>query len=174
MRKKLAAGLAVFLMLGLAGCESLPKKFIRKKKEPKHKAATVFLDEGEYQKQFSNEYYYKTHYTFWKTWHDDMLANLTGNSKKLRRAAQESYSHLEQMSKYLNAERQASLKPHLDAIAGYRAKFEQGNYSKSSLMAMRTDVERTKRLVANDFYFDKVKADILPDVVDLGSAPAAA
>jgi len=172
MKRKMMFGLAVFLMLGLVGCETLPKKFIRKKKEPLHKPAVVFLDEGASQKQFSNEYYYKTHYTLWKTWHDDILDNLDGNSKKLRRASDEAYSNLEQMSRYLKPEKQAELMPLVNELDGYRKKFDQGSLSKSSANAMRSEIEKTKRLIANDFYYDKVKADVLADVVDLGDETA--
>lgn len=170
MRRKLALGLVFFLALGLAGCETLPKKFIRKKKQPKHTPSAVYLDEGEYQKQFTNEYYYKTHFTLWRTWHDDILSNLAGNSKKLKRASEEAYSHLDQMHAYLKPEAQARLKPQLDELGRLRSKFEQGSLTRSDASAMRSDVERIRRLVSNDFYYDKVKADILQDQVDLGSA----
>ncbi len=170
MKRKMAMGLAVLLTLGLVGCETLPKKFIRKKKEPLHKASVIFTDDGPSQKQFSNEYYYKTHYTLWKTWHDDMLDNLTGNSKKLQRAADEAYSNLEQMSRYLKPEKQAQLMPYVKELDAYRMKFKQSSLTQSSANAMRSDIERTKRYVANDFYFDKVKEDVLADTVDLGEA----
>ena len=172
MRRKMALGLTVFLMLGLVGCETLPKKFIRKKKEPLHQAAVIFTDDAASQKQFSNEYYYKTHYTLWKTWHDDMLDNLSGNAKKLQRAADEAYSNLEQMSRYLKPGKQAQLMTYVNELDAYRKKFQQSSLTQSSANAMRSDIERTKRLVANDFYFDKVKDDVLADAVDLGDTPA--
>ena len=169
MKRKMMLGLVVFLMFGLVGCETLPKKFIRKKKEPLHKPAAVFLTDGAYQKQFSNEYYYKTRYTLWKTWHDDMLDNLGGNSKKLRRAAQEAYSNLEQMRGYLRPEKGAELTPLVNELDGYRRKFDQGSLSRSTTTAMRSEIEKTMRLIANDFYYEKVKGDVLPSNVDLGS-----
>ena len=172
MRRKLAAGFFLFLALGLTGCATLPsslqRKFTRKKKEPLHRTSTVYLDQGPQQKQFSNEYYYKTHFTFWKTWHDDLLASLDGNSKKLKRASEEAYSHLEQMSRYLKPEKQAELKPLLEELGLYRKKFSHGDYASAG--SIRPDLERLKRLVSNDFYFEKVKEDVLPDVVDLGGA----
>ena len=172
MKRKMAMVLTIFLLLGLVGCETLPKKFIRKKKEPAHKPAVVFLDDAASQKQFSNEYYYKTHYTLWKTWHDDMLDNLAGNSKKLQRSAEEAYSNLEQMSRYLAPEKQAELNVFVAELDGYRKKFDRESLSKSSANALRSDIEKVKRLVANDFYYDKVKDQILPDVVDLGETPS--
>lgn len=172
MRRKLAMGLVFLMALGLAGCETLPKKFVRKKKEPAHRPAAVYLDEGPYQKQFSNEYYYKTHFTFWRTWHDDLLDNLTGNSKKLQRTSEEAYSHLEQMSRYLMPEARAKLMPLVEELDRYRKKFQQGAYSRSEAAGMRTDLEKLRRLVSNDFYYDKVKDQVLVDTVDLGEAPA--
>ena len=168
MRRKTALVLLVFFAMGLSGCETLPKKFIRKKKEPAYKPSAVYLDEGRYEKQFSNEYYYKTHFTFWRTWHDDMLDNLTGNAKKLQRTAQEAYSHLEQMRNYLKPAKQAQLTPLVDEMAGYRKKIEQSAFSRSEATSMRTDLQRLGRLVSNDFYYDKVKSDVLADIVDLG------
>ena len=174
MRRKLALGLTVFFLAGLTGCSTisstLPKKFIRKKKEPLHTAAVMSLDQGPYQRQFSNEYYYKTHFTLWKTWHDDMISNLGGNSKKLQRASEDAYSHLEQMSRYLKPEKKAQLDPLVAELDAYRKKFEQGNYSRTEAGAMRPELEKIGRLVANDFYYDKVKDQILADTVDLGDA----
>ena len=170
MKRKLALGLAVLLILGLAGCETLPKKFIRKKKEPAHMPAAMSLDPGPYQKQFSNEYYYKTHFTFWRTWHDDMISNLGGNSKKLKRASEEAYSHLEQMSRYLKPERQAELTPLVAEMDRYRRKFAQDTASRTETGSLRVELEKIQRLVANDFYYEKVKADVLPDTVDLGDS----
>ena len=53
--------LLMALMINLAGCASVQKKFTRKKKEPKHVPAAVYFEEGPYQKKYSSSYYYKTH-----------------------------------------------------------------------------------------------------------------
>lgn len=169
MKRKMIYGLLILTVLGAAGCETLPKKFVRKKKAPEHVASAVYLDQGPYEKQFSNEYYYKNHYTLWKTWHDDVLKNLTGNSKKLKRAADEAYSHLEQMAGYLQPEKAAELGPLVKTLESYRQKFNSGMFTASAAAGARTELEKVRRLVANDFYFDKVKGQILPDKVDLGA-----
>ncbi len=168
MLRKTFYGALILAVMGLAGCESIPKKFIRKKPAPAHVAQAVYLDQGPYQKPYSNEYFYKNHFTLWQTWHDDMMKSLTGNSKKLRRATEETYSHLDQMGNYLKPEPQARLKLLTDIVNGYRWKFDRGTYSRSDAGNVLTELERVKRLVANDFYYEKVKEDILPDRVDLG------
>ena len=169
MRKKFACLLIVCTAFAASGCDTLPKKFTRKKPKPEHTPSVVYLEKGPYQKKYSNEYYYKTHYTLWKTWQDDTLDNLNGNSKKLARSAQEAYSNLDQMGRYLKPEKLAQLKPLLEELHGYLDKFENANYSRSDASGMKADLERLKRLIANDFYYDKVQGDLLPDNVDLGS-----
>ena len=170
MRKKMACLMLLLCLGSFAGCASLPKKFIRKKAKPEHTPAVVYIEKGPYQKKFSNEYYYKTHYTLWKTWQDETLDNLNGNSKKRSRSAQEAYSNLDQMSRYLKPEKQMQLKPLLEDLKKIMDELESNSASPSQLSAMRPDLERIKRLVGNDFYYDKVKADLLPDDVDLGGA----
>lgn len=173
MRRRSVAASLLLITMVLAGCETLPKKFIRKKPKPAHTAAVVYLEEGNFQKKYSNEYYYKSHYTLWKTFHGDILNNLNGNSKKLSRSAQEAYSHLEQMSRYLKPEKQSELMPLVNELHGFMEKFDNGSYSKSDVGSMTTDLSRIKRLVANDYYYDKIKEDLLPDSVDLGEDNAA-
>ncbi len=167
MRNKWHVVMIFFLILSLSGCETLPKKFIRKKPKPEHTPSVVYIEQGPYQKKFSNEYYYKTHFTLWKTWQDEILSNLGGNSKKVTRAMEEGYSHLDQMNRYLKPGKQTELKPLLDETKQTMDKYKSGNDSRSAVLSMKSDFERLKRLISNDFYYDKVKADILPESVDL-------
>ena len=167
MRKKFFVGMLVLCVMALAGCETLPKKFIRKKPKPEHTPSVVYVEQGTYQKKFSNEYYYKTHFTLWKTWQDEVMLNLGGNSKKMARAAEEAYSHLEQMNRYLKPEKQADLKPLLDESKRYMDRFDSASDSRTAVMAMKSDLETLRRRISNDFYYDKVKAGVLPDTVDL-------
>ncbi len=171
MKKGFWFVVAVMLLMEMAGCASVQKKFTRKAKTPSHVAASIYLQEGAYQKKFSNEYYYKTHFTMWKTWHGDLINQLGGNQKKVSRCAQETRGHLAEMHRYLTPEKQAELQPELDELNRISERIESGRYSESQYGQTRTDLERIQRLVGNNFYFDKVKAHLLPETVDLG-APA--
>ena len=164
---------AIFLF-HLAGCATVQKKFTRKKKEPAHVAAAIYFEEGTYQKKYSNVYYYKTHYTMWKTWHEDLIKGIGGNRKKIQRNAEETLSHLTQMRNYLVPEKQKELDPLVAEMTRYAKKFETGAYSRSEEPGMRTELQKVKRLVDSGFYYDKVASQILPDTVNLGQpAPAA-
>lgn len=171
MKRRLSILLALILLMNLAGCASLPKKFIRKKKQPKHVASAIYLQSGPYQKKYSNEYYYKTHYTFWQSWHSEWMDQLGGNTKKVRRCAQETVNNLVEMNRYLKPEKQAELEPVLEDLKKLQTRIESGAYSDSDEGPTRVELERLKRAVGNQFYFNKVKDDLLPEEVDL-SAPA--
>ena len=172
MKKFFLYLMVVFLVAGVSGCASVEKKFTRKKKAPEHVAAAVYIEQGSYQKKYSNEYYYKTHFTYWESWQDEFLKSLGGNSKKVERCAEEALSQLVEMNRYLVPAKQAELKPMLDSLGQIVDKIERGNYSKSDHASMKEELEKIKRIVSNNFYFDKVKDSLLPDKVDLGTATA--
>lgn len=169
MRKAICLVLAAVVMA--TGCATVQKKFTRKKKE-KRVVNAIFIDDGPYQKQFSNEYYYKNHYTLWKSWHDELINQLGGNRKKVERCAQETYNHLSDLSNYLKPEKRAELKPIVEDLARIVNKIESGSYSDSDEGGMRTELEKIKRLIANDFYYNKIKDELLADEIDL-TAPTA-
>ncbi|HXV19157.1 MAG TPA: hypothetical protein VD883_03675 [Candidatus Omnitrophota bacterium] len=173
MRKILSVFLILGFVAGLSSCASVQKKFTRKKKEPKHVAAQVYFEEGPFQKKFSNDYYYKTHFTYWKTWHSDLLNQMGGNQKKVARCAQEASSNLIEMSRYLKPEKEAELKPLLDSYVGVTRKLETEAYSESSQALSRGELERLGRIITSNYYYDKVSKDVLPDTVDLGSGTTA-
>ena len=167
--KKIMSGLLIAAMVGdLAGCASVQKKFTRKKKEPTHTAATVYFEEGPYQKKYSNAYYYKTHFTMWKSWQDDLINNIGGNRKKTQRNAEEALNHLTEMSHYLMPEKEKELEPFLQDLMTLVKKIELGNYSYSENPVLRTELQKIKRLVGNNFYYDKIANQLLPDAVNLG------
>jgi len=168
MKKFLSISLIVCLLTG-TGCASVEKKFIRKKKAPEHVAAAVYIEQGPYQKKYSNAYYYKSHFTLWKSWQEELLNNLGENQKKVQRCAQEALGQLTEMNQYLVAAKQAELKPNLDSLKEITDKIDGGQYSKSGEADARTELEKIKRIVSNNFYFDKVKNELVPDAVDLGA-----
>ena len=177
MKKKIIYLFLLLFIFQFTGCETMQRKFTPKKKTPAHVATSIFFEEGAYQKKYSNEYYYKTHYTMSRTWHDDLLDNLGGNDKKVERCAQESIGNLQQMQQYLKPEKFDQLQIIINDLAAVIKKLGDSGGA-SQVGPIRTELERIRRAVGNDFYFDKVKDSLLADHVDLGgqntdsSAPA--
>ncbi|MBI2095727.1 MAG: hypothetical protein HYT89_06125 [Candidatus Omnitrophica bacterium] len=173
MKKRLALTAMLAVSLSLAGCASLPKKFIRKKKTPAHVAQVVYLQQGGYVKQFSNEYYYKTHFTFWKSWHEEWLRWLGGNRKKVSRCAQESVNHLTEMIRYLSPEKQEELRPDLERLSRLALKAQSGEAGHSDQSMTRSELERIQRAVEGGFTYNKMKDYLLPETIDLAPPDAA-
>lgn len=174
MKKTFFYLMVLVLTLEAAGCASVQKKFTRKKKVPAHIPTAIYMDQGPTQKKYSNEYYYKTHYTMWKSWQDELAIQLGGNSKKVLRCAQEAFNHLTEMSRYLTPEKRAILKEPLESLARILKRLKEQNSTRSEQANWRFELEKIKRMVANNFYYEKVKGDILPDNVDLGGPGASA
>jgi hypothetical protein len=170
MKRLMAAGLFLLLIFQFAGCATIEKKFTRKKKEVKYSPAVIPLEQGAYQKKFSNEYYYKNHYTLWCGWHDDLLSELGKNSKKVARSADEAFGQLSGMGCYLVPEKRAQLQPFINDLAENLKKMPGGRMVTGQESLIRADLERIRREVAADFYYDKVKDSILPDTVDLAGS----
>src|SRR3989338_6439041 len=140
--KKIMRIIALFVIAAeLAGCGSMPtkleRKFTRKKKEPVHRPAAIYIEEGAYQKKFSNDYYYKTHYTMWRSWHSELVDQFGDNHKKTERCAQEAYSHLRQMGQYLNEAKREELEPLIESLSGIVRRIEGGRYSQSEEPGLR-------------------------------------
>ena len=167
MKRTISFVFIFILAAGLVGCSSLPKKFIRKKKEPAHVAKAIYTQEGTYQKQYSNEYYYKSHFTYWQTWQSEFLSQLGGNNSKVARCAQEALSNLVEMKRYLKPEKQAELDVQVQVMADINKKMESGYFTKSTQGTLRSDLERVQRIVNNNFYFNKVKDDLIPESVQV-------
>ena len=167
MRNKWVLSVLCFFLIGLTGCATVQKKFVRKKNEPAHIPSVIYFQEGPYQKKYSNAYYYKTHFTMWKSWQGELLLQWGGNNRKVARCAQEAYSHLTEMSRYLVPEKQTELQPELDSMSRIMKRIDSGSYAESEKGGLRTELEKIKRLVANNFYYDKVKDSVLADEAGL-------
>ena len=168
MKNKDKILIGVLLVANLTGCATMQKKFTRKAPEPKHTASVIPTEQGPYQKKFSNEFYYKSHFTLWKTWQSELIDALGENRKKVARAGQEALGHLKDMRQYLLPEKQAELDGQIHDLEKIVTKTDAG-LSASEIGPLRSDLEKIRRIVAANFYYNKVKDQMAPETVDLGS-----
>lgn len=152
--------LALLLTLTVTGCANLPKKFIRKTKPKEVKP--VVTSQREYTKEFSNKYYYSTHFTQWKTWQDEILNQINGNAKRQERAAEEAIAHLEEMQKLLLEPKQSELGKQI-ATVKQAAKTLVTDRSRAAQGRARTQIERTRRVISADFDYKEVAAFVAPE-----------
>ena len=118
-------------------------------------------------KQYTNKYYYTSHFSYWKTWQDELLGALGQNAKKERRAMDDALSHLEGMQKYLIAPKNTELGVQIAEVREASRLMDSGGGGTSNA-SIRLKLERTRRIINSGFYYDKVKDFIAPDANDLG------
>ncbi len=159
--------LLVFILLPLTGCQTLKKKFVRRKPAQVIRPV-VFHGEAD-MRQYSNKYYYQLHFTQWRSWHQEILNNLGGNAKMVERAFDEAVGHLGEMTHYLEEPKRADLQERIDELNKIHATVEARGM-KPAGTNIRVALEKSLRLITAGFYYDKVAEHVTPDVVDLSRA----
>ena len=160
-RKPFVIIVAALMLVPLAGCASAKKKFMRKGEERVIRPV-VFTEEG-YSKEFSNKYYYGTHFTNWKTWQDELINYWGKNAKRERRSADEIISNLESMRDLLREPKKSELDAQIDVAKQIRSTIVEDRRSG----ALRSEAEKLKRVINSNFYYDKVKEFVIPDDIAL-------
>ena len=130
MSKRVFWAFVTACFLVLPGCASVQKKFTRKPKEPAYRRSVMVVEKGPFQKPFSNEYYYKSHYTMWESWHGELIEDIGGNRKKVSRDAEETYGRLRDLSNYLKPQKKERLEILLADLKKITDKLDNNNYSK--------------------------------------------
>ena len=70
--------------------------------------------------------------------------------------------------KTANDEKKAELKPMLDDMKRIMNRFSTTGYGDSERAGLRAELEKIKRLIANDFYYNKIKESVPQEQVNLG------
>jgi len=154
--------LIIVMVISLGGCATAKKKFVRKKKSGP--AQRAMYTEKEFVKTYSNEYYYSSHFSMWKVWHDDLIGLLEGNKKSRQRAADETLNHLYEMKKYLNEEKALELQIEIDRVQIAVGRLVGG---KPNISSIRFTLEKSLRLIRSRFFTGDVKEYIKPDEIRL-------
>lgn len=151
---------AAVCMCGCAcGCESLGKKFVRKPKNPK--PHEVLLEPQEYPDQRPARELYDQYFLFWKSWHDEFVAALTGSSRKRQEdTAEQALKNLAEMRKCLDDQTKPKLDEYIrlmERLKDYLAADTYGAHAR----AHSEEADRIRRLILNDFSPGRVKEHLL-------------
>ena len=154
MKKALSIILIFFLLLNITGCESLRKKFTRKKKE------TVKMPHiyqvRKYEKKPSPELYQK-HYVYWTSWQTELISVLGENQKKDRRCIEEAVGQLCDMQNILVPEKGQELAPHIEKMMSVKDTIFNEELTQANRDYVLRTLEREDRLIKKDFSPGKVK-----------------
>ncbi len=149
------------ILISFAGCASTKKKFTRNKEfKPVERQ---MLDQKEFVKPYSNAYYYSEHFNMWKLWQSELLKELDGNAKKVKRSSDEILSHLNQMQSYLIESKAIELQEEIDDIA-WALDF---NSTRPGSSRVRFTLERADRVIRSKYSSNDMKDFIKSDEINL-------
>lgn len=161
--KKLALVLSVILMTaGLSGCESLKKKFIRKK--PPKKVSPVLFPQ-DYKGIYPNDVLYSNHFNYWRAWTEDLIDCLDtkASNKRERLAAARAVEDLQRMQDLLTGEKKGELTKYIKFYQDVQRKVKLGQPNDIDASKMRNDLESRRRVIMREFEPKEVKAYILKE-----------
>ena len=159
MRQTLDADLILTTAFTLSRCASAKKKFVRKQKE--QVIRPVVYTEETTVREYTNKYYYQQHFTYWKTWHEELMNYLGRNSKRESRSMNELLSNLVDMRNLLNEPKRSELDVHIQELEKISKSLEEGRRG----INLRMELEKRKRLIASDFHYDKVRESVIADEI---------
>lgn len=159
-RTGVASAVLLCFVFSLCGCEAFARKFTRKQKKKEQPVeAMVFLPEVYPDSQASIQDSYRKYFTFWSSWHDELIDSLSEASPSIRRQTdniQEAINNLEEMKKLLQADKQSMVDPYLSSMAALKVALAQDLYS-NNIWSNRGEAEELKRKISRSLQYRQVK-----------------
>ena len=161
MKKIILVVMILVLVSGLVGCETIQRKFTRKTK--RRPIRPRFYTAGA-QETRPNIELYMMHYTYWKTWHEDLVANAGVNAKRDKMASGNALSHLNDMKKYLMEEKAEELDGYIKQTRDITDRItKDGGSLQTQIGRLKQRLDNIRARVVRKFYYKKVKDYIKPD-----------
>ncbi|MCX5678478.1 MAG: hypothetical protein NTY76_05150 [Candidatus Omnitrophica bacterium] len=174
MRKMCALAMVFFIALTLTGCDSLQRKFTRKKKETKPIPRLYQLKKYDIKPSAA---LYSKHYAYWQSWMSELIQDLGGNRKKDIRCVEEALNQLHDMRNILVQEKADALTKHMHRLEGVRDTIVNEELSQYNRSQVLMTLEREDRTIKREFDVASIKKyikesfDEMPSVKD-GASPA--
>jgi hypothetical protein len=163
MKKILSFFLAIVLVTNLSGCETVRKKFTRKKKTVV-KMPRIY-QVRKYEKKPIAELYAK-HFAYWVSWHSELLRTLGANHKKDKKCIEEIMNNLNDLRNMLLPEKAEALKVHMEKLERVRTVIEREELTQFNKSYVAMTLDREDRSIKRDFKLSKVKDFLKKDAND--------
>ncbi len=141
-------------MLNLTGCANLRKKFVRKR-TPK-KTSPHYYRMEKYTVVPSIELYTE-HYTYWRSWHREIIELLGENTKKDKRCIREIIGNLEDMKSMLVDKKGDTLDEHIQVLRNIEGDIKRGSLTLATRTRIRRTLEKELKLIKIDFSYRKME-----------------
>jgi len=154
MKRLIYFVVAFFLIINIAGCAGLQKKFTRKKKE------TVKMPRIYQIKKYDSKptpELYKKHYVYWESFQSEMIKVLGQNRKKNMVCIEHILSNLSDMRNMLQPEKAAELEIHIVRLTKIRDILKKEDLTKFNSTYIMMTLERESRYIKRGFVYSKIK-----------------
>lgn len=141
------------LVLTLSGCAGLRKKFVRKRTS--EKTSPHYYRIEKYTVAPSIELY-TTHYTYWRSWHREIIELLGENIKKDKRCIREMIGNLEDMKSMLVDKKGDMLDRHILRLKNIENDINKGTLTLATRTRIRRTLEKEFKLIKINFSYRKM------------------
>lgn len=152
--------LTFFFILGLTGCATLRRKFVRKKKKEEQKP-TVILALKDYDKLINYQDLYKKHFLLWQYWQEELISALGQNFKKQRECIDQALENLSALEKYITPDKKSTLDTYLARLDKIRKRLYGRSLNSIEKDRIKRELEKIKRLVDKGYRYSKIKSYIV-------------
>jgi len=163
--RKRVVVLFLTIMLIISGCGPVfGKKFIRKKKAKDEAPPQPIFQTRDYDEVRSNEWWYRLHYSYWWTWHKELVEHLGENPKRDALSSKGLLEELGKMKERLKDDKAASLGAHIDALKAVTDYIAGDGLEGSGLERARRKLEKEMRAIRKEFDYPSAERWIKEDI----------
>ncbi|MEK7849973.1 MAG: hypothetical protein AAB213_04090 [Candidatus Omnitrophota bacterium] len=144
----------------LTGCESLRKKFTRKRKSRESQDQMIIVPRDYSAHPFPSDVMYKQYFIYWKSWNQELITSLNDYSsyKKILDCVEQAIMNLKKMTTYLNEDKSKELDVYIKKTEALKTQIVASKAMPPSRMTMlRYDAERILSSVNRLFDLKKMK-----------------
>lgn len=158
------AGLGAALLLAGAGCESMQRKFVRKKKGEVEAPSPIITFE-DYNRAVAPIDLYRKHYLMFEYWNTELQRELEGrvvNPKRVRLASEESLTELGALQRLLTEEAGAELAPVIEERRAVDRQLRDKGMNRYQGQIVKKTIDAHARLMNGRFFWREVKDQLRP------------
>ena len=164
----------LIVVVSLSSCETLKKKFTRKKKASQNESAEFqpVLEPQDYPEPAQDPVRnYQQHYRMVKAWYRDLWTAIDDRSSgpHVKYTLKQIYSHMEEMAKLVDPAKQQELQKLKDLLAYYAGSLES-SWQARNVSRIQSDLRAFDRQLRRELRPDKVKNHFVSAVASSGSA----
>lgn len=142
------------------GCETLRRKFVRKRKNTGNTEPMVIVPRDYSAHPFPNDVLYKQYFVYWKSWNQELVSSLNDklSYKKVIDCVRQSLVNLKKMKDLLSDEKAGELQGYIIKTQELESRIEYAkNLHPSQMNMLKYDAERILSNVNRNFDLRKMK-----------------